>query len=218
MSPHARAGALLALTFALGATPPCLADAVKVVELRSLPLSSRNGSHALTLRLYSFRGTRWHAEEIERAIPHVARILATCGVSVSGAEISVLEAPRRLHFYSTPLARELLRAIVVEKPAVFFVEDTLNRPAFDAEAIGLENSATRPELANTVWIAYGSRDLPFALAHELVHVLSDSGEHSDEPGNLMRAETAPQDTGLTPAQCERMRARGEANGLISRAR
>ena len=80
----------------------------------------------------------------------------------------------------------------------------------------MENAAARRELANTMWLAYGARDLPLVLAHELVHVLSDSGEHSDEPGNLMRAETSLQNTHLSDAQCERMRSRGETNGLLTR--
>ena len=63
-------------------------------------------------------------------------------------------------------------------------------------------------------MVYGARDLPQVLAHELVHVLSDSGAHSEEPDNLMRADTSPRATGLTDAQCERLRTRGEANGLL----
>ena len=62
---------------------------------------------------------------------------------------------------------------------------------------------TRPELADTVWIAHGARDLPLALAHELVHLLSDSGEHSSAPGNLMLPETSPANVRLSGAQCER---------------
>ena len=126
----------------------------------------------------------------------------------------VVEAPRRFHFYSTADSRELMRYIPTAKPAVFFVEDTRNRPAYDAEAIGRGNAANRPELADTVWVAYGARDLPQSLAHELVHVLSDSGAHSEEPDNLMRADTSPSATRLTGSQCERLRARGEANGLL----
>ena len=73
-------------------------------------------------------------------------------------------------------------------------------PAFDAEAIGRGNSGSRPELRDTVWIALGSRDLGIVLAHELAHVLMDSGEHSDEPGNLMRDETAPENTHPCPSE------------------
>lgn len=60
-----------------------------------------------------------------------------------------------------------------------------------------------------------ARDLPFALAHELAHVLSDSGEHSEEPRNLMRAATSPENTRLSEAQCRRLRERGAANGLLA---
>jgi len=49
-----------------------------------------------------------------------------------------------------------------------------------------------------------------------VHVLSDSGEHSAETGNLMRPETLPENNRLSAAQCERLRARGEANALLAR--
>jgi hypothetical protein len=95
------------------------------------------------------------------------------------------------------------------------VQETRSDPAFDAEAIGVSNAQRRPELANTVWVAYGARDLAHAIAHELVHVLSDSGEHSDALGNLMRDETSPENAALTAEQCARMRSRGAANGLLT---
>lgn len=196
------------------------AEQVRVVKTRAVPKEelpvARGASHDLRLSLYTFQGARWVAHEIVAAVVDSVRVLAQCGVALAGAELRLLEAPRRFHFYSTPVSRELLREIAVAKPALFFVDDTLNRPAYDAEAIGLENAATRRELANTVWLAYGARDLPLALAHELVHVLSDSGEHSEEPGNLMRAETSPENSRLSDAQCHRLRARGEANGLLTR--
>ncbi len=68
-------------------------------------------------------------------------------------------------------------------------------------------------MADTVWITAGIRDLPIALAHELVHVLTDSGEHSDAPANLMRDDTAPGNTELTADQCRSIVAIGAANGL-----
>ncbi len=87
----------------------------------------------------------------------------------------------------------------------------------EAEAIGRGNSRSRPELADTVWIVHDARDPGVALAHELAHVLLDSGEHSDEPGNLMRDETTPQNTRLSAVQCERLRASGAAHGLLAPA-
>jgi len=195
------------------------AEPARVVETRALsgqPLPALPGAtHELRLSLHAFRGSHWTQQEIEPAVLEAARLLAQCGVALAGAELRLLEAPRRFHFYSTPVSRELLQDLRVSKTAMFFVDDTLNRPAYDAEAIGLANAATRPELANTVWIAHGARDLPLALAHELVHLLSDSGEHSEESRNLMRAETSPENTRLTDAQCRRLRERGAANGLLT---
>ena len=195
------------------------AEPARVVETRALSRqllpAAPGATHELRLSLHAFRGSHWTQQEIEPAVLEAARLLAQCGVALAGAELRLLEAPRRFHFYSTPVSRELLQDLRVSKPAIFFVDDTRNRPAYDAEAIGLANSATRPELANTVWIAHGARDLPFALAHELAHLLSDNGEHSEEPRNLMRAETSPENTRLTDAQCQRLRERGAANGLLT---
>ena len=207
-----------AWVLASGVAAPA-AEPARVVETRALPGHEQPAApgftHELRLTLYAFRGSLWTQLEIEPAVREAARLLAQCGVTLAGAELRILEAPRRFHYYSTPVARELLQGLQVARPSIFFVDDTLNRPAFDAEAIGLANAATRPELANTVWIAHGARDLPLALAHELAHVLSDSGEHREEPGNLMRAETSPENTRLSDAQCRRLRERGEANGLLA---
>jgi len=208
---------LAALGILLAVGVATAADRITNVEVRRLPPIPVNGaSHELTLHLHSFRGTRWQPQEIVAALTQSAHLLAQCGVAVTSSDLRVLEAPRRFHYYHTPVSRELLRAINAAKPAVFFVEDTRNNPAFDAETVGLANAAGRPELENTVWVAYGARDLPYALAHELVHVLSNSGAHSDASGNLMRSDTAPQNHRLTDAQCALMRSRGEANGLLRR--
>jgi hypothetical protein len=209
----------IALLFAALPALGYAAEPVAVVEVRPMDLKKTlgvlpNGTHHLKLYAYTFRGTRWSLDEIAEAVVGSARLLAQCGITLSAAELRVINAPARFQYYYTPVSRELLRHIDTPKPAVFFVEDTRNNPAFDAEAIGLANSKHRIELANTVWVAHGARDLPYALAHELVHVLSNSGDHSNEPGNLMRAETAPENTRLTAAQCELMRSRGEANGLL----
>ena len=186
---------------------------VRTIDARKLPVLP-NGTHRLNLYTHTFRGTRWTSDEIVDAVSGAARLLGQCGITLRTAELRTIEAPSPFQYYHTPVSRKLLSMISTPKPAVFFVEDTRNSPAFDAEAIGFKNANGRPELTNTVWVAHGARDLPYALAHELVHVLSDSGEHTDEPGNLMRAETAPGNTRLSPAQCERMRSRGEANGLL----
>jgi hypothetical protein len=191
-------------------------EEIRIVDTRQLPASqaAAGASHKLRLSLNVFRGGRWSEHDVATAVEEAADLLSQCRVGLSGAELRVVQAPRRFHDYFTPVSRELLARMPVPKPAVFFVDDTRNDPAFDAEAIGRANAAGRPELADTVWVAHGARDLAQALAHELVHVLSDSGAHSEASGNLMRAETSPGDTRLTEAQCRLLRARGEANGLL----
>ncbi|HEX6320145.1 MAG TPA: hypothetical protein VFZ84_14925 [Burkholderiales bacterium] len=203
--------------FVLTAAPTSSGEGeLRVVETRQVPAVQvvAGASHTLRLALHVFRGGRWTPEEVGEAVLEAAGLLRQCGVALSAAELRVVQAPRRFHDYFTPVSRELLARMPVPKPAVFFVDDTRNDPAFDAEAIGRANAPGRPELADTVWVAYGARDLPLVLAHELVHLLSDSGAHSDAPGNLMRAETSPGDTRLTEAQCRLLRAKGEANGLL----
>ena len=135
---------------------------------------------------------------------------------VSLVQLHEFNGPQRYRYLSTPDSREFARRSGLGRPAIFFVDDTLQRPAFDAEAIGRANAKTRPEMADTVWITAAIRDLPIALAHELVHVLTDSGDHSDAPDNLMRDDTAPGNTHLTPEQCSSIVAIGHANGLLDR--
>lgn len=172
-------------------------------------------THGLRLTLIIFRDTAWEPETILAAAKSMAPLFGQCGVRIAAAELRLLDAPPRFRYYQTPVSRELARLAPMPRPAIYFVADTLNRPAFDAEAIGRANSGNRPELADTVWVAAGTRDLHIALAHELAHVLMDSGAHSDEPGNLMQSETTPGNTRLTAVQCAQMRSTAERNGLLA---
>lgn len=189
------------------------------METHNVPLqqtaAKTDASHELRVFLFTFRGTRWSRAQIVEAALDGLELLEQCGVVLSGAELRVLEAPLRFRYYDTPVSRELLRRIQAPRPAVFFVEDTRNNPAFDAESIGRGNSRTQPELTDTIWIAYEARDLPQTFAHELVHVLSDDGSHTSAPANLMRATTSWRNMRLTEAQCARLRSRGEANSLLT---
>jgi hypothetical protein len=170
--------------------------------------------YTLRLTLVQLAGSTWTREAILDVNGQAVRILAQCQVVAAEPELLSVDAEPRLRVFHTPAARELARRLKPGKPAVFFVDATRQRPAFDAEAIGRGNSRTRPELADTVWIVRDARDPGVALAHELAHVLMDSGEHSEEPGNLMREETAPASTRLTEAQCARLRDTAAANGLL----
>lgn len=175
-------------------------------------------SNRLNLTLVNIEGNGWKRERALDALREAAAIFTQCGVAVDGVEWLSLATPPRFLDFSTPVARELARLQPVRRPAIYLVRDTRNRPAFDAEAIGRGNSRGRRELADTVWITLanaGTPDAGIVFAHELAHVLMDSGEHSDEPGNLMRAHTVAGGTALSAAQCVRLRDTGSGNGLLT---
>lgn len=175
-----------------------------------------NAAHQLTLTLVYFTGGDWSRDAIVGAARGAAEILEQCGMLVRQVELMRVDAPQRYHYLDTPTSRELARTLQLARPTVYFVTDTRQEPAFDAEAIGRGNSESRPELADSVWVTRATRDVGVALAHELVHVLADSGDHVDLPGNLMRGETAPENTRLTGVQCAQMREAGANNGLLRR--
>jgi hypothetical protein len=175
-----------------------------------------DGAYRLTLTLVYFTDGNWSYPSLLRIVRAAGEILSQCGLALRQLAVVRVDAPRRYRYFDTPISRELARALQLSKPTVYFVTDTLRQPAFDAEAIGRANSGSRPELADTVWLTHGTRDPGIALAHELVHVLSDSGAHSDLPRNLMRDRTAPDNTRLTIAQCARLRDVGAASGLLQR--
>ena len=171
--------------------------------------------YSLQLTLVQLEGSGWTQEDVVGAAREGGRLLEQCGVALQRAELVRIAAPTRYLDFFTPYSRELASAVPLAKPVIYFVAGTRQRPAFDAEAIGFGNSRTRPELLDTVWITRGSKDVAVVLAHELTHVLMDSGEHSIHRNNLMNAETAPENTLLSPDQCERLRLTAFRNGLLS---
>ncbi len=168
----------------------------------------------LTLRLSVANIDRWDDAEVTAALRSAAKILAQCEIRMTGADLLLITVPETHRHFDTPRSRELAEALALSKPTLYFTAGTRQTPAFDAEAIGRGNSRSRPELRDTVWIARGARDLDLVIAHELAHVLMDSGAHDNSPGNLMAEETSPQNTQLTAAQCAQLRHTGTRNGLL----
>ncbi|HLB15448.1 MAG TPA: hypothetical protein VJM14_10980 [Burkholderiales bacterium] len=218
---------LLAAAILAAASACACAQSAPLRIVDTWPLTARElpyagaapATHRLQLELFMFDDTPWRREVILQAVRNIAPILAQCGVWLERAELKRLGGgDSRLRDLATPVSRQLVRRMQPAKPAVFFVRDTRHEPAFDAEALGRGNTATRPELAGTVWVTAPVRDLPVALAHELAHVLMDSGEHSPEPGNLMREATVPDATRLAPEQCQRIVTNGTENGWLQRVR
>lgn len=216
----ARTTLLAALTCGSAQAQP--AAAIKVQERQTLASTQLHGhytpprtaTHELKLTLVYFPGSGWSRDTILAATGAAAQLLGQCGVRLAQAELMLVDAPQQYQYFQTLVSRELARTLQPAKPTVYFVTDTRQQPAFDAEAIGRSNSRTRPELADSVWVTRATRDLGIALAHELVHVLTDSGEHTDEPGNLMREDTAPENTRITAVQCAQLRDVGAKNGLL----
>jgi hypothetical protein len=206
---------LLLVAFPAAAQGP---EAITVLERREIALETIPGSssHELRLTLAYLEASGWLPEAILTATQESARILGQCGVALKSADLVLVAAPERYRDFRMPDSRQLAATLQLAKPTVYFVAGTRQRPAFDAEAIGRGNSRSRPELRDSVWVTRGTRDLGIAVAHELAHVLMDSGEHTDEPGNLMRDETGPGNTQLSQAQCARVRETGTANGLLNR--
>lgn len=218
----------LACVIAATALIAGLANAQEAIEIEAserYPLATdrvyrqdparRHATHRLTLTLVYFTDSDWSRDAVVQAVGNAAEILEQCGMLLREVELVRVAAPRRYHYFNTPVSRELARTLRLARPAVYFVTDTRQQPAFDAEAIGRGNSKTRPELADSVWVTRATRDVGVALAHELVHVLTDSGEHVELAGNLMQAETTPENTRLTSTQCTRLRDVGTKNGLLS---
>lgn len=169
-------------------------------------------THVLNLRIANIGD--WNETEIITGLHGAARILMQCRIRIARAEllrIAVVESHR--HF-DTPRSRELARTLALPAPVLYFAAGTRQNPAFDAEAIGRGNSRSRPELRDSVWIARGAQDLQQVIAHELAHVLMDSGTHDNTPGNLMAEDSSPHNTQLTAAQCAQITATGTRNGLL----
>lgn len=206
---------LLSALLAALALASCSSNRLPVhVEHRMLinDLPQAAAEHTLSLSIADIAG--WETQEIITAVREAALTFGQCRIHISKAELLRIVVPDAYRYFDTPRSRMLARALPLPKPVLYFAAGTRQVPAFDAEAIGRGNSRTRPELTDTVWIARGARDLGIVIAHELAHVLMDSGEHDNSPGNLMAETTAAGQTRLTAEQCARMRETGTRNGLL----
>ena len=170
-------------------------------------------AHTVALDLVVVSGAGWRVPEILRAVRHAAGILAQCEVAVNGARLRMIEAPRRYRYLHDAWSRRLVQRLDPSRPAVFFVEETMREPAFEAEAFGQANTRRMRALRDTVWITRAARDVGIVLAHELFHVLADLGRHETDPGNLMNERVTGGNTRLHDWQCERMRKVATAFGL-----
>ena len=173
-------------------------------------------THELRPTLVVLEGSGWQLDKIREAAAKASQILGQCGVVIPEFTVRVVEAPERMKIFRNDWSTELVSELSPATPAVFFVKDTLQEISFDAEAIGRSNSRRRRQLADTVWMMAGARDLDIGLAHELYHAVADSGQHDPDPTNLMHESTDGSNTTLRGSQCLRLIRVGEALGNLRR--
>ena len=193
----------------------CPAVPDSVAERASEQLVLGSGEKALDLSVVVLEESGWPPAAVRAMLRGAAAIFQQCGIALRKASVHRLSAPEKLRYFTAETAQALVGARPYAKPAVYLMADTRRPVPFDAEAFAPANSARYPRLADTVWIMRAMRHPEVALAHELVHVLTDSGEHSSDAGNLMREETALENTRLTAGQCRRIRDGGTARGLLA---
>ncbi len=157
---------------------------------------------------------RWAHQRIEQAVQMAYDILAQCTISPGDVSIYSIVGDDYLRDLSTGSARTLLEATSTTDTTLVFARDTRMQEAFSGEAFGLGNTRNRPWLTNSVWLMPDIEDAGIALAHELFHVIANSGEHIEESGNLMQSRTQAESLKLSPEQCERARVTGVGNRLL----
>ena len=172
-------------------------------------------TRTIALDIVILGGSGWRIPEIHRAVGRAAEVLAQCEVSVERARLRIVEAPRRFRYLDDTWSRRLVKRLDPARPAVFFVEETLREPAFEAEAFGQGNSRRTPAMRDTVWITRAAKKVGVVLAHELFHVLADLGQHETDPSNLMYERSDGSNTRLHDWQCERLRKVATAFGLVT---
>lgn len=148
----------------------------------------------------------WSKELVSSSLLEAETILAQCNIAFNSVTISELSIPAYLRDLETGSARTLIDALNNDsefKPIkVFYARDTRMLTPFDGEAFGRGNTRRRPWLQDSVWLTNGIEDAGIALAHELFHVLSNSGEHIQIANNLMQTRTTPGNVELDSRQCE----------------
>ena len=193
-------------------------ESLSGVDFAASSLDGPARSAALDLSVVTPMGSGWEPPAVRAMLQGAAAILGQCGIGLRKVSVHYLLGPERLRYFTAETAQALVAARAYAKPAAYLVADTRRPVPFDAEAFAPANSAGYPSLADTVWIVRGTPHPGIALAHELVHVLTDDGRHSAVAGNLMRDETAPENTDLAPEQCRRILRSGRERGFLAQSK
>ncbi len=158
--------------------------------------------------------SRWSHRRISQTVQQAYEVLAQCAIMGGELTIYAIDGDDYLRDLSTGSARTLLEAAGRQRMTVVFARDTRMQAAFDGEAFGLGNTRMRPWLAPSVWLMLGVDDPGVALAHELYHVIANSGDHVEGVANLLQGRTRPESLELTLEQCILAQVNGIENRLL----
>jgi hypothetical protein len=158
--------------------------------------------------------SRWSQQRIEQAVQQAYQILDQCDIVPGKISIHAITGDEYLQDLATGSAHTLLEAVGKTKLTVVFANDTRMQEAYLGEAFGLGNTRQRPWLANSVWLMLDVEDAGIALAHELYHVIANSGAHVEGVPNLMQPRTRPESLALTVAQCRLAQINGVDTQLL----
>ncbi len=163
---------------------------------------------------------QWGEQEVSEVLEQAQTLLIDCGIRFADVQLRQISAPDYLRDLETGASRTLMDAVrfsgAERRVAVVFSRDTRMSTPFDAEAFGKGNTRARPWLTDSVWLTLALQDRDIALAHELFHVLSNSGHHVQTRGNLMLNRTTGNNRTLEPEQCELARSHSLYAGLTYR--
>lgn len=161
----------------------------------------------------------WEDERVDRALQQAAGILSHCGFVLNPVSVKRVAAPDYLKDLSGNASRTLMEVLrrtgQNRRLTLVFARDTTMATQFDGEAFGRANTRNRPWLQDSVWLTNVVTDEGLALAHEMFHVLANSGDHVDNPKNLMSEHTSGDNTALFPGQCRLAREKAQSNSLAN---
>jgi len=157
-------------------------------------------------------------QRIDAMLDQAADIFSQCAIAIPKVEVYKADVAAHQQYLATGPAKTVMQSLRSTGPkrklTIVLAHDTRMQMAFDAEAFGRANTRNRSWLTDSVWLTAGLRDDGIALAHEMFHVLANSGDHSSDEGNLMLARTTGKNTSLTAKQCMAASETALRQGLI----
>lgn len=161
----------------------------------------------------------WTTDKITQSLNQANAVFNQCGLAISAQELIRVNGSNYISNLSPgsalTLGRYLNDQLAGNPTTIYFAADTDMQTKFDAEAFGKGNTGTRPWMRDSLWVTSVTPDSGNAVAHELIHIMSNNGQHSREENNLMQDRTSPDNTRLLPAQCQQAIATASENGLIN---